>query len=98
MRRLITFTIVSVLALAGNAAATGRITYGRGLRRITNGKREFWFSGDYSPDGSRIAITHVPQSLDRIEIVDMAADASDQHVVATCLDPFGCNHPNWWER
>lgn len=68
---------------------------GRGLRAITHGHREFWFSGDYSPDGSRIAITHVPQSLDRFEIVDMAADASDQHVVATCEDPFGCNHPNW---
>jgi Tol biopolymer transport system component len=68
---------------------------GRGLRRITNGKHEFWFSGDYSPHGSRIAITHVPQSLDRIEIVDMAADGSDQHVVATCEEPFGCNHPNW---
>jgi Tol biopolymer transport system component len=68
---------------------------GRGLRRITNGKREFWFSGDYSPDGSRIAVMHVPQSLDRIELVDMAADASDQHVVATCVDPIGCNHPNW---
>jgi Tol biopolymer transport system component len=68
---------------------------GRGLRRITNGKREFWYSGDYSADGSRIAITHVPPSLDRIEIVDMAADASDQHVVATCFAPFNCNHPNW---
>jgi Tol biopolymer transport system component len=68
---------------------------GRGLRAITQGRHEFWFSGDYSPDGSRIAIMHVPQSLDRIELVDMAADASDQHVVTTCEAPFGCNHPNW---
>jgi hypothetical protein len=50
---------------------------GRDLRAITHGRREFWFSGDYSPDGSRIAIMHVPQSLDRIELIDMAADAPD---------------------
>ena len=68
---------------------------GRGLRRITNGKREFWFAGDYSPDGARIAVTHFPQNGDHVEIIDMAADGSDQHVVATCFDPVFCNHPNW---
>ena len=68
---------------------------GRGLKRVTNGKREFWISGDYSPDGTRIAVIHIPPSLDHGEVVDMAADGSDQHVVAMCEGAVWCDNPNW---
>lgn len=68
---------------------------GRDLSRVTNGKREFWFSGDYSPDGTRIALLHFPGSTGGLDVVDMAADATDQHVIATCPDTNFCDNPNW---
>ena len=49
---------------------------GRGLRQITGGKGEFWFSGDYSPDGTRIALMHLAPPYEHFEVVDMAADGS----------------------
>jgi Tol biopolymer transport system component len=69
---------------------------GRGLRQITGGKREFWFSGDYSPDGTRIALIHIEPPYAQLEVVDMAADGSDQHVIAVCAHAsVYCDNPNW---
>jgi Tol biopolymer transport system component len=64
---------------------------GRGVHAITHSRGEFWFSGDYSPDGQRIAVMHIyPEGFD---LVDMAADGSDARVVANC--DVWCDHPNW---
>ena len=65
---------------------------GTGLNAITRSRKgEFWFSGDYSPDGKRIALMHIAN--DSLDVVDMAADGSDAQVAATC-DAW-CDHPNW---
>jgi Tol biopolymer transport system component len=68
---------------------------GRGLRQITGGKGEFWFSGDYSPDGTRIALMHIAPPYEHLDVVDMAADGSDQHVIATCAHAsVYCDNPS----
>jgi Tol biopolymer transport system component len=69
---------------------------GRDLRQITGGKGEFWFSGDYSPDGTRIAVSHIAPPYEHVDVVDMAADGSDQHVIAVCPHAsVFCDNPNW---
>jgi Tol biopolymer transport system component len=66
---------------------------GSGLVAITNSRQgQFWFSGDYSPDGRRIAVMHL-QPGGPPDVVDMAADGSDPQVVASC--DVWCDHPNW---
>jgi Tol biopolymer transport system component len=68
---------------------------GRGLTRLTGGQHEFWFSGDYSADGTRIALMHYVYPNDYGDLVDMAADGSDAHVVATCSGAIACDDPSW---
>jgi Tol biopolymer transport system component len=69
---------------------------GRGLRQITGGKGEYWYSGDYSPDGTRIALLHTEPPYEYLNVVDMAADGSDQHVIAACPHASAyCDNPNW---
>jgi Tol biopolymer transport system component len=65
---------------------------GSGLAAITHSRKgQFWFSGDYSPDGKRIAVMHFDNGA--LDLVDMAAEGSDAAVVASC-DGW-CDHPNW---
>jgi Tol biopolymer transport system component len=65
---------------------------GSDLTAITHSrKNQFWFSGDYSPDGKRIAVMRIANGA--LDVVDMAADGSAPAVVASC--DVWCDHPNW---
>ena len=68
---------------------------GSHMIQLTSGKDEVSFSGDWSPDGSRIAFVHYQFGDDHLEIQVMDADGSNPAKVADCdLDLF-CDVPSW---
>jgi hypothetical protein len=69
---------------------------GTGLEPVTRTRKgEFSFTGDWSPDGSRIAYVHYKPGDDHLEIQTMAADGSDPQTVATCDPESFCDEPIW---
>jgi hypothetical protein len=65
---------------------------GSGPQAITHSRKgQLWFSGDYAPEGTEIAVMHYANG--GLEVVDMAADGSDPAVFASC-GTFG-DHPGW---
>jgi Tol biopolymer transport system component len=56
------------------------------MRQLTSGKSEVSFSGDWSPDGSKIAFVHYQFGDDHLQIRTMDADGKNPETVAEC-DP-----------
>ena len=68
---------------------------GSHLTQLTSGKDEVSFSGDWSPDGSRIAFVHYQFGDDHLEIQVMEADGSNPATVAECDPELFCDVPSW---
>jgi Tol biopolymer transport system component len=68
---------------------------GSDLTQLTSGKDEVSFSGDWSPDGSRIAFVHYQFGDDHLEIQVMDADGSNPEKVAECDPELFCDFPSW---
>jgi Tol biopolymer transport system component len=68
---------------------------GSHMRQLTSGKSEVSFSGDWSPDGSRIVFVHYQFGDDHLEIQTMDADGSDPETVAVCDPDLFCDVPSW---
>jgi Tol biopolymer transport system component len=68
---------------------------GSDMRQITSGKDEVSFSGDWSPDGSRIAFVHYQFGDDHLEIRTMDPDGTNQETVADCDPELFCDFPSW---
>lgn len=58
-------------------------------------KNEYSFTGDWSPDGSRISFVHYRPGDDHLEIQTMAADGTDPQTVAACDSQSFCDEPIW---
>jgi TolB protein len=68
---------------------------GTGMVQLTSGKDEVSFSGDWSPDGSKIAFVHYQFGDDHLEIQVMDADGSNPETVAGCDPELFCDFPSW---
>jgi Tol biopolymer transport system component len=68
---------------------------GSDLTQLTSGKDEVSFSGDWSPDGSRIAFVHYQFGDDHLEIQVMDADGSNPETAAECDPELFCDFPSW---
>ena len=68
---------------------------GSGMRQLTSGKSEVSFSGDWSPDGSKIAFVHYQFGDDHLQIRTMDADGSNPETVAECDPELFCDFPSW---
>ena len=68
---------------------------GKDMTQITSGKSEVSFSGDWSPDGSKIAFVHYQFGDDHLEIRTMDADGSNPETVADCDPDLFCDFPSW---
>ena len=69
---------------------------GTGLTAITRTRKgEFSFTGDWSPDGSRISFVHFRPGDDHLEIQTMAADGTDPQTVTACASESFCDEPIW---
>ena len=68
---------------------------GSDLTRLTSGKDQVSFDGDWSPDGSRIVFVHFQFGDDHGEIQVMDADGSNSEVVADCDPALFCEYPSW---
>jgi Tol biopolymer transport system component len=69
---------------------------GTDLEAITRTRKgEFSFTGDWSPDGSRITYVHFAPGDDHLQIQTMAADGSDPQTVADCDSESFCDEPIW---
>jgi len=65
------------------------------MRQLTSGKNEVSFSGDWSPDGSKIAFVHYQFGDDHLQIRTMDADGSNPETVADCDPDRFCDFPSW---
>ena len=65
------------------------------MRQLTSGKSEVSFSGDWSPDGSKIAFVHYQFGDDHLEIRTMDADGTNPETVAECDPELFCDFPSW---
>jgi Tol biopolymer transport system component len=68
---------------------------GKDMRQLTSGKSEVSFSGDWSPDGSKIAFVHYQFGDDHLEIRTMDADGTNPETVADCDPDLFCDFPSW---
>jgi Tol biopolymer transport system component len=68
---------------------------GSRMVQLTSGKDEVSFSGDWSPDGSKIAFVHYHFGDDHLEIQTMDADGSHPETVAECDSELFCDFPSW---
>jgi hypothetical protein len=68
---------------------------GSHVTQLTSGKDEVSFSGDWSPDGSRIVFVHYRFGDDHLEIQTMDADGSNAEKVADCDPDLFCDVPSW---
>ena len=68
---------------------------GSDLTQLTSGKDEVSFSGDWSPDGSRIVFVHYQFGDDHLELQTMDADGSNHAKVADCDPDLFCDVPSW---
>jgi Tol biopolymer transport system component len=68
---------------------------GKDMRQLTSGKSEVSFSGDWSPDGSKIAFVHYQFGDDHLEIRTMNADGTNPATVAECDPDLFCDFPSW---
>jgi Tol biopolymer transport system component len=68
---------------------------GSGMRQLTVGKSEVSFSGDWSPDGSKIAFVHYQFGDDHLQIRTMDADGKNPETVAECDPELFCDFPSW---
>ena len=68
---------------------------GSRMVQLTSGKNEVSFSGDWSPDGSKIAFVHYQFGDDHLEIRAMDADGSNAETVAECDPELFCDFPSW---
>ena len=68
---------------------------GTDMRQLTSGKNEVSFSGDWSPDGSKIAFVHYQFGDDHLQIRTMDADGSNPETVADCDPDRFCDFPSW---
>ena len=69
---------------------------GAGLIPITRTRKdEIAFTGDWSPDGTRISYVHYQRPDNHLEIHTMAADGSDDRTVTACLPETFCDEPIW---
>jgi Tol biopolymer transport system component len=68
---------------------------GSGMRQLTSGKSEVSFSGDWSPDGSKIAFVHYQFGDDHLQIRTMDADGKNPETVAECDPELFCDFPSW---
>ena len=58
-------------------------------------KSDISFTGDWSPDGTRISYVHYQAPDDHLEIQTMAADGSDPQTVTECIPLTFCDTPIW---
>jgi TolB protein len=69
---------------------------GSGLRQLTNaGRGEFFFSGDWSPDGQHIAYISASHLADHLQVRSMDASGHDEGVIADCDPQLFCDVPSW---
>jgi Tol biopolymer transport system component len=68
---------------------------GSQMTQLTSGKSEVSFSGDWSPDGSRIVFVHYQFGDDHLEIQTMDADGTNPATVAECDPELFCDVPSW---
>jgi len=69
---------------------------GSGLRPLTNAARgEFFFSGDWSPDGQHIAYVSASHLADHLQIRSMDANGHDEGLIADCDPELFCDVPSW---
>lgn len=69
---------------------------GTGLRALTNAARgEFFFSGDWSPDGQHIAYVSASHLADHLQIRTMDAGGHDEGLIADCDPQLFCDAPSW---
>ena len=69
---------------------------GSGLRPLTNAARgEFFFSGDWSPDGQHIAYVSASHLADHLQIRSMDANGHDEGLIADCDPEVLCDVPSW---
>jgi Tol biopolymer transport system component len=68
---------------------------GTHMTRLTSGKDEVSFDGDWSPDGSQIAFIHYQFGDDHLEVQAMDADGTNSYTVARCDPDRFCHLPSW---
>ena len=67
---------------------------GTGLARLTHtGKGEYAFSGDWSPDETRVVLSHYQSPDDNIHLATMNADGSRLTTIYVC--PSFCDAATW---
>lgn len=69
---------------------------GSDLRPLTHAARgEFFFSGDWSPDGQHIAYVSAAHFADHLQIRSMDANGNDEGLIADCDPQLFCDVPSW---
>jgi Tol biopolymer transport system component len=69
---------------------------GSGLKALTNAARgEFFFSGDWSPDGQHVVYVSASHLADHLQIRSMDANGHDEGLIADCDADAFCDVPSW---